>query len=68
MTQEQELGALARSIIGTNRFMALGTADASGTPWVSPVWYAPLSSHEYVWASRPGRDTPATSPNDRRSR
>jgi nitroimidazol reductase NimA-like FMN-containing flavoprotein (pyridoxamine 5'-phosphate oxidase superfamily) len=54
MTQEQDLGALARSIIGTNRFMALGTADASGTPWVSPVWYAPLSSHEYVWASRPG--------------
>ena len=54
MTQEQDLGALARSIVDANRFMALGTADASGTPWVSPVWYAPLSSHEYVWASRPG--------------
>ena len=54
MTEEQDLGAIAQSIIDTNRFMALGTADASGTPWVSPVWYAPLSSNEYVWASRPG--------------
>src|SRR6266542_4675316 len=34
--------------------MALGTADGSGTPWVSPVWYAPLSYREYVWVSRPG--------------
>ena len=40
MTHEQDLGALARSIVDANRFMALGTADASGTPWVSPVWYA----------------------------
>lgn len=34
--------------------MALGTADAGGAPWVSPVWYAPLSYLEYVWVSRPG--------------
>jgi nitroimidazol reductase NimA-like FMN-containing flavoprotein (pyridoxamine 5'-phosphate oxidase superfamily) len=54
MTQKQDLSALARSIVDANRFMALATADARGTPWVSPVWYAPLSSHEYVWASRPG--------------
>ena len=54
MTQEQDLDALARSIVDTNRFMALGTADRSGTPWVSPVWYAPLSYREYVWVSRPG--------------
>ena len=54
MTQEQDLGAIARSIVDANRFMALGTADARGTPWVSPVWYAPLSYREYVWASRPG--------------
>ena len=54
MTQEQDLNALARSIVDANRFMALGTADASGTPWVSPVWYAPVSYREYVWVSRPG--------------
>jgi nitroimidazol reductase NimA-like FMN-containing flavoprotein (pyridoxamine 5'-phosphate oxidase superfamily) len=49
-----DIAAIARSIVEENRFMALGTADASGTPWVSPVWYAPLSSREYVWVSRPG--------------
>ena len=52
--QERDLDALARSIVDANRFMALATADASGTPWVSPVWYAPLSYREYVWVSRPG--------------
>ena len=54
MTQKQDLDAVARSIVDANRFMALGTADGSGTPWVSPVWYAPLSYREYVWVSRPG--------------
>jgi nitroimidazol reductase NimA-like FMN-containing flavoprotein (pyridoxamine 5'-phosphate oxidase superfamily) len=54
LTQEQNLDAVARSIVDTNRFMALGTADASGMPWVSPVWYATLSYREYVWVSRPG--------------
>ena len=53
MSDGQDLGAIARSIVDTNRFMALGTADRRGTPWVSPVWYAPLSYREYVWVSRP---------------
>ena len=54
MSERQDLGAIARSIVDTNRFMVLGTADRRGTPWVSPVWYAPLSYREYVWVSRPG--------------
>jgi nitroimidazol reductase NimA-like FMN-containing flavoprotein (pyridoxamine 5'-phosphate oxidase superfamily) len=54
VTKEQDLCAIAREIVDANRFMALGTADARGTPWVSPVWYAPLSYLEYVWVSRPG--------------
>ncbi len=54
MTPEQDLDAVARSIVDTNWFMALGTADESGMPWVSPVWYATLSYREYVWVSRPG--------------
>jgi nitroimidazol reductase NimA-like FMN-containing flavoprotein (pyridoxamine 5'-phosphate oxidase superfamily) len=51
---EPELAALVRSIVDTNRFMALGTADRDGTPWVSPVWYAAASYREYLWVSRPG--------------
>ncbi|HEX7780067.1 MAG TPA: pyridoxamine 5'-phosphate oxidase family protein, partial [Vicinamibacterales bacterium] len=54
MSEEQDLAAIARSIVDTNRFMALGTADRDGRPWVTPVWYAPLSYREYVWVSRPG--------------
>jgi nitroimidazol reductase NimA-like FMN-containing flavoprotein (pyridoxamine 5'-phosphate oxidase superfamily) len=33
--------------------MALGTADASGLPWVSPVWYAPDGYREFLWVSSP---------------
>jgi Pyridoxamine 5'-phosphate oxidase len=53
MTHEQDLGALARSIIDSNRYMALGTADASGLPWVSPVWYASEDYREFFWVSSP---------------
>jgi len=50
---EQELGAIARSIVGTYRFMTLATADESGLPWASPVWYAPADYRELYWVSSP---------------
>jgi nitroimidazol reductase NimA-like FMN-containing flavoprotein (pyridoxamine 5'-phosphate oxidase superfamily) len=53
MTHEHDLGALARSIIDSNRYMTLGTADESGQPWVSPVWYAPAEYREFFWVSSP---------------
>ena len=51
MTEEHDLGAVARSIIESNRFMTLGTADADGLPWASPVWYAPKDPRELFWVS-----------------
>lgn len=51
---EQDLGAIARSIVDTNRFMTLATADESGLPWASPVWYAPADYRELYWVSSPG--------------
>ena len=33
------LNELARTIFDSNRYMALGTADPEGHPWVSPVWF-----------------------------
>ena len=54
MTDEPDLAAIARSIIDSSRFMALGTADENGTPWVTPVWYAPAEYREFLWVSRPG--------------
>ena len=53
MTHEHDPEVVARSIVEANRFLALGTADRSGRPWVTPVWYAPLSYRQYVWVSRP---------------
>ena len=44
----------ARSIIESNSYMTLATADAAGTPWASPVWFAHDRLAEFVWASRPG--------------
>ena len=44
---------LARSIIDENRYMVLGTAEASGRPWVSPVWFATENYWEFHWVSGP---------------
>jgi hypothetical protein len=45
--------AKARAIIDANRYMTLGTADASGLPWVSPVWYATVDHRRFYWVSDP---------------
>jgi pyridoxine/pyridoxamine 5'-phosphate oxidase len=44
---------LARAIIEESVYMTLATADESGRPWASPVWFAPASWSEFVWLSRP---------------
>src|SRR5215210_390033 len=44
----------ARAVVATNRYMTLGTADAEGTPWVSPVWFAAADDlSELLWVSEP---------------
>ena len=32
------LAVVARSVLDENRYVTLGTADAAGLPWVSPVF------------------------------
>jgi uncharacterized protein YhbP (UPF0306 family) len=46
---------MAREIIESNRYMVLGTADASGVPWVTPVWYAQSDHRRFIWVSSPDR-------------
>jgi nitroimidazol reductase NimA-like FMN-containing flavoprotein (pyridoxamine 5'-phosphate oxidase superfamily) len=53
MTDEPDLVATARAVVDQNRFMALGTADEGGAPWVSPVWYATADYREFLWVSDP---------------
>jgi uncharacterized protein YhbP (UPF0306 family) len=50
---QQDLGILARTIIDSNMYMVLGTADESGQPWVSPVYYASAGYKEFHWVSSP---------------
>lgn len=50
----RELDLIARSILDRNRYAALGTADADGVPWVSPVFYTLAAGYGHlVWASAP---------------
>jgi pyridoxamine 5'-phosphate oxidase-like protein len=49
-----ERETIARAIVDGNCYMTLGTADADGLPWASPVWYAPASYREFFWVSKPG--------------
>jgi len=40
-------------LIAGNRYMVLSTADATGRPWASPVWFAPDGKEAFLWISRP---------------
>ena len=46
---------MARGIIESNRYMVLGTADAAGVPWVTPVWFAQSDHRRFIWVSSPER-------------
>jgi nitroimidazol reductase NimA-like FMN-containing flavoprotein (pyridoxamine 5'-phosphate oxidase superfamily) len=49
----EELRTVVRAIIDSNRYMTLATADETGLPWASPVWYAPAQYREFLWVSSP---------------
>jgi nitroimidazol reductase NimA-like FMN-containing flavoprotein (pyridoxamine 5'-phosphate oxidase superfamily) len=48
-----DLPAMGRELIDTTLFMTLGTTDADGLPWVSPVYFAPNGYSELYWVSLP---------------
>jgi nitroimidazol reductase NimA-like FMN-containing flavoprotein (pyridoxamine 5'-phosphate oxidase superfamily) len=48
-----ELADIARGVIDTNTYLALGTAGPSGTPWVTPVYYTPDGYTDFYWVSSP---------------
>lgn len=48
-----QLSDRARSVIDANRYMALGTADEAGHPWVTPVWFASEDYRHFHWVSSP---------------
>jgi nitroimidazol reductase NimA-like FMN-containing flavoprotein (pyridoxamine 5'-phosphate oxidase superfamily) len=50
---DEQLNELARTVIDANSYMALGTADAEGHPWVTPVWFASEDYRQFYWLSSP---------------
>jgi uncharacterized pyridoxamine 5'-phosphate oxidase family protein len=50
---QPDLDTLAREILDTCVYMTLGTADADGRPWVSPVFFAADGYRELYWISSP---------------
>lgn len=46
-----DLDAHARALMEANRYVTLGTADADGMPWVTPVYFASADYAEIFWMS-----------------
>src|SRR5882757_4416357 len=44
---------IARQLIADNFYLSLGTADAAGTPWVTPVFFTPDGFSDFYWVSDP---------------
>jgi len=43
----------ARDIIEASRYLMLATADATGRPWSSPVYFAHIGFTDFFWVSSP---------------
>lgn len=46
--------AHARTILERTAYAVLATADHAGTPWATPVWFAPEELDRLYWVSWPG--------------
>ena len=46
-----DLVAHANDLLDTNRYLTLGTADADGRPWTTPVYFAPAPGWRFYWVS-----------------
>ncbi|MER6789458.1 pyridoxamine 5'-phosphate oxidase family protein [Streptomyces sp. NPDC000658] len=48
---DENLAAHGRAVIDADLYLILGTADAAGRPWTSPVYFAPTGDREFCWLS-----------------
>ena len=49
--KQPDLVAHARAIIDANLYLVLGTVDADGRPWTTPVYFAPAGDRTFHWLS-----------------
>jgi len=53
MTTDDNDRAAFEAIVGASSYMILATADATGLPWASPVWFASTDFRQFFWVSSP---------------
>ena len=53
MTTADNERAAFEAIVGASSYMTLATADATGLPWASPVWFASIDFRRFFWVSSP---------------
>jgi uncharacterized protein YhbP (UPF0306 family) len=46
-----DLGQHVRELLDVNRYLTLGTVNADGSPWTSPVFFAAAGEREFYWLS-----------------
>jgi len=46
-----DLGQHVRDLLDVNRYLTLGTVNADGSPWTSPVFFAAAGEREFYWMS-----------------
>jgi hypothetical protein len=46
-----DLTAIVREVIDANRYMTIASADSSGDPWASPVYFAAGDYRDFYWMS-----------------
>lgn len=53
MNKQLDPATILKSIIDSIIYMVLGTSDETGTPWVSPVYFASRDYTNFYWVSSP---------------
>jgi hypothetical protein len=53
VSQVEQAAVVARRLVDANMYMTIASADGDGRPWVSPVWYAPMTKTELLGVSSP---------------
>ena len=53
MTAAAPVPQVISDIIVASRYLVLATADATGRPWGSPVYFAHIGRTEFFWVSSP---------------
>jgi hypothetical protein len=53
VNEERDWLAIGREVVDRSLYMVVATADSSGQPWASPVYYAHRDYRDFFWISQP---------------